>query len=284
MQRACHHIQLPCGSLEVGRRTLVMGVLNITPDSFSDGNRFYQVDQAVEHALQLEAEGADLLDMGAESTRPPHPEILPAEEELRRLIPVVERLSGRIKIPLSIDTYKSAVAEAALQRGAALVNDISGLRFERSMVEVVRKYQAGLVLMHSRGSPAQLHGLAPLKDIWRSVYRGLQSSLKKALRGGISRQQILLDPGLGFGKQPEDNLILLKKLGTMAKFHVPILMGASRKSFIGKVLNLPVEDRLAGSLACVAAAIFQGVHVVRVHDVQSTVQVARICDAILNAR
>jgi dihydropteroate synthase len=284
MQRACHHIQLPCGSLEVGRRTLVMGVLNVTPDSFSDGNRFYQVDQAVEHALQLEAEGADLLDIGAESTRPPHQEILPAEEELRRLIPVVERLSGRIKIPLSIDTYKSAVAEAALQRGAALVNDISGLRFERTMVEVVRKYQAGLILMHSRGGPAQLHGLAPLKDIWRSVYRGLQSSLKKALRGGIPRQQILLDPGLGFGKQPEDNLILLKKLGTMAKFHVPILVGASRKSFIGKVLNLPVEDRLAGSLACVAAAIFQGVHIVRVHDVQPTVQVARICDAILNVR
>ncbi len=281
MRRARFQIQLPSGALEAGHRTLVMGILNVTPDSFSDGNRYYRVEQSVERAVQMEAEGADLIDIGAESTRPPHREILPVEEELRRLLPVLERLTGRLKVPISVDTYKSRVAEAALERGVDLVNDISGLRFDRAMAEVVRKRRAAIILMHSRGRPEKWHGQPPLKNIWQSVRRGLTSSLRTALQSGILRHQILLDPGLGFGKRPEDNLILLRRIDRLARFRMPILVGASRKFFVGKVLDLPVEERLAGSLACIAAAIFRGVHIVRVHDVRESVQVARMCDAIL---
>jgi dihydropteroate synthase len=280
MRRARFQIQLPSGTLEAGHRTLVMGILNVTPDSFSDGKRYYRIGQAIERAMQMEAEGADLIDIGAESTRPPHSEILPAEEELRRLLPVLERLAGKLKVPLSVDTYKSRVADAAFERGVDLVNDISGLRFDRAMAEVVRKRRGGIILMHSRGRPEKMHGLPPLKNIWESVRRGLASSLRTALHSGISRQNILLDPGLGFGKQAEDNLILLRRIDRLARFRMPILVGASRKSFVGKILDLPVEERLAGSLACVAAAIFRGAHIVRVHDDRESAQVARMCDAI----
>jgi dihydropteroate synthase len=280
MRRARFQIQLPSGTLEAGHRTLVMGILNVTPDSFFDGHRYCRVEQAVERALRMEAEGADLIDVGAESTRPPHGEVLPEEEELRRLLPVLERLAGKIRVPLSVDTYKSRVAEAAFDRGVDLVNDISGLRFDRAMAEVVRRRRAAIILMHSRGRPEGLHSQPPLKNTWLSVRRGLALSLRKALHSGILRQKILLDPGLGFGKQAADNLMLLRRIDRLAKFRLPILVGASRKSFIGKALDLPVEERLVGSLACVAAAILRGAHIVRVHDVRESVQVARMCDAI----
>jgi dihydropteroate synthase len=260
-----------------------MGILNVTPDSFSDGGRFLTIDRAVDRALEMEAAGADLIDLGGESTRPPHHEVLPPEEELRRILPVIEKLAGKIKVPISVDTYKSQVADAALHAGAEMVNDISGLRFDPRMAGVVQRHRSAITLMHSRGTPEKLHGWPPVRDICRCVHRGLKASLKKALQAGISPQQVVLDPGLGFGKQTQDNLLLLKKLGTMAAFRTPLLVGASRKSFIGNVLEVPVGERLQGSLACAAAAIFQGVHILRVHDVPESLQVARVCDAILNA-
>ena len=277
--------RLPHRQLELGARTLLMGILNVTPDSFSDGGLFLSKSRALERALEIQEEGADLLDIGGESTRPPHAEVLPAREELRRILPVLEGLAGKMRIPISVDTYKAEVAEAALEAGAEIINDIGGLRFHgwQDLQEVVRRHQAGLVLMHSRGSAESLHGLSPLKNILRSVKSSLSLSLQRARQGGIPTDRLILDPGLGFGKSAEDNLHLLRKLDTMAAFRLPLLVGASRKSFIGKVLDLPTGERVHGSLACAAAAIFGGAHIVRVHDVRPSLEVARMCDAILQS-
>ncbi len=277
-------LQLPNGTLELGRKTLIMGILNVTPDSFYDGGAYLQTEKAVKHGLQLEDQGADLVDVGGESTRPDRPGAVSATDEIRRVVPVIEQLAGRLTIPLSVDTYKSEVARRAIAAGASLVNDISGLRFDPDMAACAAAAGVAMVLMHSRGSPQRLHGLPALKRPLQSVLQGLRHSVKKAVEAGISRNRIVLDPGLGFGKGVEDNLVVLRRLEELNRFHLPILVGPSRKSFIGNLLNLPAEQRLLGSLASTAVAVIQGAHIIRVHDVPETCQVVQMCDAIMGFR
>ena len=277
-------LQLPNGTLELGGKTLIMGILNVTPDSFYDGGAYLQTEKAVKHGLQLEDQGADLVDVGGESTRPDRPGAVSAADEIRRVVPVIEQLARRLTIPLSVDTYKSEVARGAIAAGASLVNDISGLRFDPDMAACAADAGAAMVLMHSRGSPQRLHGLPALKRPLQSVLQGLRHSVKKAVEAGISRNRIVLDPGLGFGKGVEDNLVVLRRLEELKRFHLPILVGPSRKSFIGNLLNLPVEQRLLGSLASTAAAVIRGAHIIRVHDVPETRQVVQMCDAIMGFR
>lgn len=279
--RPCFRLQLPNGTLELGRKTLIMGILNVTPDSFYDGGAYLRSDQAVKHGLQLEDQGADLVDVGGESTRPDRPGSVPAIDEIRRVVPVIEQLARRLTIPLSVDTYKSEVARRAIAAGASVVNDISGLRFDPEMGSCTAAAGAAMVLMHSRGSPQRLHGLKALKRPLQSVLQGLRQSVERALQAGIPNNRIVLDPGLGFGKGVEDNLVILRRLEVLKRFHLPILVGPSRKSFIGNLLNLPVEQRLVGSLASTAVAVIQGAHIVRVHDVRETRQVVQMCDAIM---
>ena len=261
-----------------------MGILNVTPDSFYDGGAYLQTEKAVKHGLQLEDQGADLVDVGGESTRPDRPGAVSAADEIRRVVPVIEQLARRLTIPLSVDTYKSEVARGAIAAGASLVNDISGLRFDPDMAACAADAGAAMVLMHSRGSPQRLHGLPALKRPLQSVLQGLRHSVKKAVEAGISRNRIVLDPGLGFGKGVEDNLVVLRRLEELKRFHLPILVGPSRKSFIGNLLNLPAEQRLLGSLASTAAAVIRGAHIIRVHDVPETRQVVQMCDAIMGFR
>ncbi len=279
--RARFRLKLPSGTLELGKKTLIMGILNVTPDSFFDGGAYRQPDQAVKRGLQLEDEGADLVDVGGESTRPDRLWSVPAAEEIKRVVPVIEQLAKRLAIPLSVDTYKAEVARQAIAAGAGLVNDISGLRFDPQMATCAGAAGAAIVLMHSRGSPEQLHGLPPLRRPLQSVVLGLRRSVERALKAGISRNQMVLDPGLGFGKGTQDNLLVLRRLEVLKRFRLPILVGPSRKSFIGNVLDLPVEERLLGSLSSAAFAVVKGAHIVRVHDVRETRQVVQLCDAIM---
>lgn len=274
-------LQLPHGALELGRKTLIMGILNVTPDSFYDGGTYLRTDRAVKHGLQLEDQGADLVDVGGESTRPNRPGSVSATDEIHRVVPVIEQLARRLTVPVSVDTYKSEVARRAVAAGASMVNDISGLRFDSDMAACAAAAGAAMVLMHSRGTPQRLHGLPALKRPLQSVLAGLRHSLEKALRAGIPRNRIVLDPGLGFGKGMEDNLLVLRRLEVLKRFRLPILVGPSRKSFIGNLLDLPVEQRLIGSLASAAVAVIQGAHIIRVHDVGETRQVVRLCDAIM---
>jgi len=274
-------LQLPHGTLELGRKTLIMGILNVTPDSFYDGGTYLRTDQAVKHGLQLEDQGADLLDVGGESTRPDRTGSVSATEETLRVVPVIEQLAKRLTIPISVDTYKSEVARRALAAGASLVNDIGGLRFDPDMAACAAAAGAAMVLMHSRGTPQRLHGLPALKRPLQSVLAGLRHSVERALRAGIPRNRIVLDPGLGFGKGVEDNLLILRRLEVLKRFQLPLLVGPSRKSFIGNLLNLPVEQRLLGSLASTVVAVTRGAHIIRVHDVGETRQVVQMCDAIM---
>ena len=279
--RQCFRLQLPHGALELGRKTLIMGILNVTPDSFYDGGTYLRTDRAVKHGLQLEDQGADLVDVGGESTRPDRPGSVSATDEIRRVVPVIEQLAKRLAVPISVDTYKSEVASRAIAAGASLINDISGLRFDPGMAACAATAGAAMVLMHSRGTPQRLHGLPALKRPLQSVLAGLRHSVEKARRAGIPGNRIVLDPGLGFGKGTEDNLLILRRLEVLKRFRLPILVGPSRKSFIGNLLNLPAEQRLLGSLASTAVAVTQGAHIIRVHDVGETRQVAQMCDAIM---
>lgn len=259
-----------------------MGVLNVTPDSFSDGGQFFSFDRALGHAEQMIAEGADIIDIGGESTRPGS-EFVSAEEELRRVVPIIERLAAKGSVPVSIDTTKSSVARAALEAGAEIVNDISGLRFEPQLADEVVKAKAGLVLMHSRGTPKDMQELPPVADILDEVVSGLHESVAVALEHGVTPESIALDPGIGFGKTAEQNVELIASLDHLAADFedYPILIGTSRKSFIGKLLgNAPAEERLHGTTASIAAAVLKGAHIVRVHDVKATVDALRIVDAV----
>jgi len=286
-RRAKFQLRLRSRTLKLGERTLVMGVLNVTPDSFSDAGRFFNPKRAIAQALAMERAGADLIDIGGESTRPGSYGN-PVEEELRRVLPVLKGLKRRLRIPISIDTSKAEVAEAALAAGAEMINDITGLRGDpegSGLAEVARRHRVPLVLMHMRGTPATMQKLPPAKNIWRELERELGWSVRQALRAGVRRSQLLIDPGIGFGKTAEQNYEILRGLQRLAKFRLPILIGTSRKSFIGKVLdNAPAEERLWGTAATVAASILGGAHIVRVHDVAEMVQVARVTDAILNPK
>lgn len=265
-----------------GERTLLMGVLNVTPDSFSDGGQFLPREQAVEHAQRMIAEGADIIDIGGESTRPGS-EFVSAEEELRRVIPVIEGLAGKIAVPISIDTTKQAVARAAIQAGAEIVNDISGLRFEPALAGEVAAASAGLLLMHSRGVPKNMQQLPPAVDILSEVKSGLTQSVAVAEEHGVRRESIAIDPGIGFGKTVAQNLELIARLGELiSEFpDLPVLIGTSRKSFIGKLLDgAPADQRLYGTIASVVAAVINGAHLVRVHDVKETREALEIANAI----
>jgi dihydropteroate synthase len=286
MIRNCH---IAGGStLPIGERTLVMGVLNVTPDSFSDGGEFFSIESALAHAERMIAEGADIIDVGGESTRPGGAAIVSAEEELQRVLPVIRQLAKRSHIPISIDTTKAAVARAALDAGAAIVNDISALRFDSQIADEVAKAGAGLVLMHSRGTPSALHGLPPVEDIIEEVTSSLRDSIMLAEQRGVRRESIVIDPGIGFGKSQKQNIELIAKLDQLiAAFpDYPLLIGTSRKSFIGRILAdangnpAPVEERLHGSMATLTAAVLKGAHIVRVHDVKAAVETVRIAKEI----
>lgn len=271
------------GRLPIGERTLIMGVLNVTPDSFSDGGQFLSFDQAIERAEQMIAEGADIIDVGGESTRPGGAAPISPEEELQRVVPVIAELAKRTTVPISIDTTKSLVARAALNAGAVIANDISALRFDFYVADEVAKAGAGLVLMHSRGTPATMHRLPPVADIIDEVTSSLRSSITMAERRGVKRESIVIDPGIGFGKSQEQNIELIAKLDQLASAFpdLPILIGTSRKSFIGKILGgAPADQRLYGTIATITAAILHGAQVVRVHDVKAAAETVRVADEI----
>lgn len=261
-------------------KTYFMGVLNVTPDSFSDGGLYLSKNMAVEHALKMQDEDADIIDIGGESTRP-GAERVSAKEEIKRVVPVIEKLVKKIKIPISIDTYKSAVAKAALSAGASIVNDISGLRFDTKMPEVIAQYQVPVVIMHIKGTPKNMQKDPTYKALIPEVMDYLRGGIEIAQRAGVAKDKIIIDPGIGFGKTVEHNLEIIKHLNEFTGFEKPILLGPSRKSFIGKTLgDLAVTERLEGTAAAIAIGIFNGANIVRVHDVKAMVRVAKIADGI----
>jgi dihydropteroate synthase len=285
--RKVYRLKLTNRILPLGERTLVMGVLNVTPDSFSDGGKFLSLEKAIEGALAIERAGADILDIGGESTRPGSAGT-PAAEEISRVLPVLEALRGRLGIPISIDTQKASVAEIALGAGAELVNDISGLKTDPELAVVAARHKAPVILMHMRGTPRTMQKMTFAKDVLKDVVTGLKESLAKARKAGIGKSQMVLDPGIGFGKSYAQNYELIAWLPELARLGYPLLVGASRKGFIGATLArggkpLPSEERVWGTAATVAASILNGAHIVRVHDVAEMVQVARVTDEIVNS-
>ena len=295
-------------TLELGRRTLVMGVVNVTPDSFFDGGQFLDPERALERALQLLAEGADILDLGGESTRPgttvsagsAAAPVSPQQEQ-DRVLPVIEAVKReRPDAIISIDTYKSTTARAALEAGAEIVNDVSGLMWDTTMAGTLAGTRCGAVLMHTRGTPAEWNSLPPESDLPALVLRGLANSAGLAAQAGIARERIVLDPGFGFGKRFDENYPLLAHLDSFAQLGYPLLAGTSRKGFVGRTVAarlaelglwqptperpiLPAEERLFGTLATVVTAVLKGAHIVRVHDVRPAVEAAAVADAVLKS-
>lgn len=259
--------------------TLIMGILNVTPDSFSDGGRYLKTEQAVARALELEDQGADIIDIGGESTRP-GAEPVPLEEELKRVLPVIERLAQRSRALLSIDTYKAAVAERALAAGAQLVNDISGLQFDSQMTHLIARSGVPVVIMHIKGTPREMQVNPTYDNLMEEIIAYFQERVEFSRSEGITNAQIILDPGIGFGKRLKDNFELLYRLDEIIQLGFPVLVGPSRKSFIGQTLGLPVDQRLEGTAAAVTAAILKGARIVRVHDIREMKRVAIISDRI----
>jgi dihydropteroate synthase len=280
MMRKRHEWKLRDRTLLLGPRTLLMGILNITPDSFSDGGRHLDPDIAYARALELQQQGADLIDVGGESTRPGSQRIT-AAEELDRIAPVLKKLRRKLDIPIAVDTYKAEVAERALELGAEIINDVSGLTFDPALAETVNRRDAGLVLMHLRGTPETWSQLKPLPDVMGTILQDLKAALDRATRTGIERRRIVVDPGIGFGKRGDQNYEILTQLGRMHALELPILVGTSRKSFLGS--KLTDEQKLLATAATVTAAILQGAHVMRVHDVRQMTEVARVADEMLKA-
>lgn len=256
-----------------------MGILNITPDSFSDGGLFFDHEKAVSRGIKLEDDGADIIDIGGESTRPGAAAV-PFEEEARRVIPVIEELANRVKIPISVDTYKSGVAKLAIEAGASIINDVSALRFDPEMVHTVREHHVPVILMHMLGNPMDMQADPAYGDVVTEVYDFLKERIAYTVNNGISKEDIIIDPGIGFGKRLTHNLLLMKHLDVFKELGCRLLVGPSRKSFIGTVLNQPVEGRLEGTAAAVAVAIVKGADIVRVHDVKEMKQIAKMVDAI----
>jgi dihydropteroate synthase len=316
--RAVFQWSLGTRALELGKRTLIMGVVNVTPDSFSDGGKFLERDRAVEQAQRLIEEGADIIDIGGESTRPgarvnpgppqgrvgadasvrpaskasasaASPPVVSAEEELKRVIPVIAELKKRRpKTLISIDTYKSPVARAAVNAGAEIVNDVSGLRWDPQMAKTVADLKCGAVLMHMRGRPEEWRNLPPAGDMVLLVKRELKEWAERAVLTGVRRERIVLDPGFGFGKSFDENYPLIARFEQLQAAGFPLLVGTSRKSFIGRTVaagkDVPAEQRLYGTLATQTALILKGAHIIRTHDVKASLEAARIADAILLAR
>lgn len=260
-------------------RTYIMGILNVTPDSFSDGGIYFDPEKAVNRGIELEVEGADIIDVGGESTRPGSTPV-PIEEEIRRVIPVIKELSARVKVPISIDTYKAEVARLAIEAGASIVNDISAMRFDPAMVEVIREYKVPIVLMHMLGNPGTMQRNPVYNNVVKEVYDFLDERIRFAEKEEIEREKIIIDPGIGFGKKLIHNLLLIRNLHIFKKLGCPLLVGPSRKSFIGEVLNLPVEDRFEGTAAAVVVSIMKGADIVRVHDVKRIQRVVKIVESI----
>jgi len=288
LRRKTFRLKLPSRTLVLGERTLIMGVLNVTPDSFFDGGQFLDPDRAIEHAIAMESAGADLLDIGGESTRPGSQEVL-ASEELDRILPVLEGLRRRIKTPISVDTRRAAVVELALRAGAEIINDVSGLKNDPRIAEVAARQRVPLILMHMRGEPRTMQKTGFARDTLRDVTQGLRKSVDVARKAGVAKSQIILDPGIGFGKSFAQNYELLERLPELAKLGYPLLVGTSRKGFLGATLardGKPAspEERIWGTAATVTAAILNGAHIVRVHDVAEMIQVARVADRLVNPR
>lgn len=272
-------LEISCGgyNLDLSRRTYIMGILNVTQDSFSDGGLYLDPERAIQHGLRMEEEGADIIDVGGESSRPGSSPC-DAEEEKRMVIPVIRHLSKKVKVPISIDTYKSGVAEAALEEGACIVNDISGLRFDPKMAEVVAEQKAAVVLMHIKGTPANMQQDPVYEDLIGEITSYLKESLKIAHEAGVT--EAIIDPGIGFGKTVAHNLEIIRRLRKLEVLKKPILIGPSRKSFIGQILGLPIDQRLEGTAAACCAAILNGANIIRVHDVAQMKRVAQMTDAI----
>jgi dihydropteroate synthase len=259
---------------EWGKRTYIMGILNVTPDSFSDGGQYSHIDTAVDHALQMVADGADIIDIGGESTRPGTTVPLPAEEEIQRIIPVIEQLAKQSTIAISVDTYKAKTAELAVKAGAHMINDVWGLKKDPEMARVVASCNVPVCIMHNRTNNNY-------ENLMKDILHDLEESIELALHAGVREEHIILDPGIGFAKTWEQNLEVMRNLEMLNTLGYPILLGASRKSFIGKTLNLEVQDRLEGTLAVTSIGIMKGVAIVRVHDVLQNARVATMTDRIV---
>jgi dihydropteroate synthase len=264
-------------TVQLGDRTLIVGILNVTPDSFSDGGKYQDPDRAFARALEMEEQGADIIDVGAESTRPGSKRIS-EQEELRRLVPVLKRLRNKLAAPVSVDTYKASVAERALELGAEIINDPSSLTFDPQLARVAAQRDAGLILNHMRGTPETWSKLPPIPDVMGTILHDLEASAHRAQRSGVERQRIVVDPGLGFGKRKEENLEILARLGELARLELPILVGPSRKSFLAHADGRSTQFATASA---VAAAILGGAHLVRVHDVKEMRVVAAVADAVI---
>jgi dihydropteroate synthase len=282
-------LRLRSRTLVLGKRTLIMGVLNVTPDSFSDGGVYPNLDAAVARALQIEREGADILDIGGESTRPGAKPVS-ARQEVLRILPVLVELRGRLRIPISVDTRKAEVAEAAFAAGAEILNDVSALRFDPRLAEAARKADVPVILMHMRGDPQTMQQGPFARNVIRDVMAGLRESLTRARRAGITKSRIVLDPGIGFGKNEDQNFQILASLPEFARLGYPIAIGTSRKKFLGNALArpgepaLPSEKRILGTAATVTSSILGGAHIIRVHDVADMAGVVRVADRIAHFR
>jgi dihydropteroate synthase len=288
--RAVFQWSLGTRTLELGKRTLIMGIVNVTPDSFSDGGLYLDSGKAAEHAIQLLDEGADIIDVGGESTRPGAKVEVSAEEELRRVLPVITALKKqRPDVVVSIDSYKASVARTAVTAGAEIVNDVSGLRWDAQMARTIAEAKCGAVLMHMRGRPEEWRSLPPPGDVVLLVKRELRGFAEAAVLAGVRRERIAIDPGFGFGKSFEQNNPLLARFQDLQSLGFPLVAGTSRKSFLGRTLakdgkDAPVGERLYGNLAAQTALILKGAHILRTHDVKAAVEAARVADAILEAR
>jgi len=280
--RAYYAVPLPSGAtLELGPRTLVMGIINVTPDSFADGGARFDPARAIADGLQMIADGADILDVGGESTRP-GADPLPADEELRRVLPVVEALAADGRVPVSIDTYKASVARAAVARGATIVNDVSGLEYDADLASAMAETRAAVVLMHNRGRSREMYREAVYRDVIEEIGAELESMIATAVAAGVQREAIIIDPGLGFAKRPDHTYEALARLDALVALDRPILSGPSRKSFLkAAVGDVPPAARDWGTAAAVAASVMRGAHIVRVHDVRAMVDVVRVIDRIL---
>ena len=258
---------------DYGKKTYIMGILNVTPDSFSDGGDFTNVEIALKHAKDMVDEGADIIDLGGESTRPGHT-FVSAQEEIKRIVPVISRLKEEINVPISVDTYKSEVAKEALELGVDMINDVWGLTYDDDMAEVIGKYDASVCIMHNQ------EGSEYDKDIMESIKEFLQKSIDKALKAGIKKEKIVLDPGIGFGKTFEQNLEVLRRLDELKDLGYPVLLGTSRKSVLGNIVNVKPKDRVDATVATTVLGIRDGVDIVRVHDVKENLQAAMIADKL----
>lgn len=271
-------VHIKCGNyhLKLGTRTYIMGILNVTPDSFSDGGEYTNIDVAIKRAKDMVSYGADIIDVGGESTRPGADEV-GTNREIERVLPVVKRLIEEINVPISVDTYKAQVAEKVLEAGAHIINDVWGLQRDANMASVVAKYNVPVIMMHNQ------KGTEYRKDIMEEICGFFKKSIDIALEAGIKKENIILDPGIGFGKTPEQNMVVMSRLGELNDLGYPILLGTSRKSMIGKILDLPAKERVEGTLATTVMGIVQGIDIVRVHDIKENLRAAKVTDAIVRS-